>query len=324
MTERTMVQAIHDALDVAMGADPRVVVLGEDVGRLGGVFRVTEGLQEKYGRERVIDMPLNESGIVGSALGMAMMGLRPVAEIQFADFVWPGIDQIVSEVSKYRYRTGAEWTAPLVIRMPVGGGIKGGHFHSQSPESIFVHTAGLTVVCPSNPYDAKGLLLAAIESPDPVIFLEPKRVYRAAKMDVPDGHVSVPLTQAKVVREGTHVTCVVWGAMLYEALTAAEQAAVSGVEVEVIDVRTLFPLDTRTLLASLEKTGRLVVVHEAPRTCGFGAELVAELTERAFLHLSAPPRRVTGFDTPFPYTLENEYLPLAHRLLPVFLETAKF
>jgi pyruvate dehydrogenase E1 component beta subunit len=324
MSERTMVQAIHDGLHAAMKSDPGVVLIGEDVGRLGGVFRVTHGLQTEFGKQRVIDAPLSESGIVGTALGMALMGLRPVVEIQFADFVWPAIDQIVSEVAKYRYRTGGEWTAPMVIRMPVGGGIKGGHFHSQTPESIFIHTAGLKVVCPSNPYDAKGLLLASIADPDPVIFLEPKRVYRAAKMDVPDGPFKVPLSSAKVVREGTRVTCLVWGAMLYEALAAAEEAAAEGVEVEVIDLRTLWPLDLPAILASVRKTGRVVVVHEAARACGFGAELIALITDHAFLHLAAPPVRVTGFDTPFPYTLENEYLPLAHRILPAFLETARY
>lgn len=324
MTERTMVQAIHDGLREAMRADDTVVVIGEDVGRLGGVFRVTQGLQEEFGRARVIDTPLSESGIVGSALGMAMMGLKPVVEIQFADFVWPAIDQIVSEVAKYRYRTGGEWTAPMVIRMPYGGGIKGGHFHSQSPESIFVHTAGLKVVAPSNPYDAKGLIQAAIRDPDPVVFLEPKRVYRAVKMDVPDGFVDVPMERAKVVREGAHVTCLVWGAMLYEALAAADEAAAQGVETEVIDLRTLWPVDLDAILTSVQKTGRFLVVHEAPKACGFGGELVSLVTEAAFLHLAAPPRRVTGFDTPFPYTLENEYLPLAHRILPALLDTARY
>jgi pyruvate dehydrogenase E1 component beta subunit len=212
----------------------------------------------------------------------------------------------------------------MVIRTPVGGGIRGGLYHSQSPESLFIHTAGLKVVCPSNPYDAKGLLLAAIRDDDPVMFFEPKRVYRAVKMDVPEDEYTIPLGEAKVVRPGEHVTCVAWGAMLYEAIAAAEEVAAQGVDVEVIDLRTLWPLDVATLVSSVEKTGRFVVVHEAPRTCGFGAELVSTVTEKAFLHLEAPPVRVTGWDTPFPYTLENEYLPLQHRITPALLETARY
>ena len=272
----------------------------------------------------MLDTPLNEGGIIGTAIGMALYGLRPVAEIQFADFIYPGFDQLVSEASKYRYRSGGEYHVPMVVRAPYGGGIKGGQYHSQSPEALFIHTAGLKVVCPSNPYDAKGLLASAIRDDDPVLFFEPKRVYRAMKMDVPGERYTVPLSQAKVVRAGTDVTCVAWGAMLFEAAAAAEKCAAERVSVELIDPRTLWPLDLDTLLESVEKTGRLVVVHEAPRTCGFGAELVALLSERAFLHLEAPPRRVTGFDTPFPYTHENEYLPLEHRITPALLETARY
>jgi 2-oxoisovalerate dehydrogenase E1 component beta subunit len=322
--EMTMVQALNQALRSEMRRDDRVVLMGEDIGKIGGVFRVTQGLQAEFGDERVFDTPLSECGIVGSAIGMAMYGLRPVPEIQFADFIYPAFDQIVNEAAKYRYRSGGEHTVPMVIRTPIGGGIKGGHYHSQSPESLFIHTAGLKVVCPSNPYDAKGLLLAAIRDPDPVIFFEPKRVYRAAKMDVPEDDYVVPLGRAKVVRPGEHVTLIGWGAMLYEALSAAEEAAKKGVEAEVIDLCTLWPLDIETLLASVKRTGRFVVVHEAPRTCGFGAELVSLLCEKAFLHLEAPPVRVTGLDTPFPYSLENEYLPLAHRILPALLETAQY
>jgi pyruvate dehydrogenase E1 component beta subunit len=320
----TMVQALNQALRSEMRRDDRVVLMGEDVGKIGGVFRVTQGLQAEFGDERVFDTPLSECGIVGSAIGMAMYGLRPVPEIQFADFIYPAFDQIVNEAAKYRYRSGGEHTVPMVIRTPIGGGIRGGHYHSQSPESLFIHTAGLKVVCPSNPYDAKGLLLSAIRDPDPVIFFEPKRVYRAAKMEVPEDEYVVPLGRAKVVRPGQHVTLIGWGAMLYEALSAAEQAAQKGVEAEVIDLCTLWPLDIDTLLASVKRTGRFVVVHEAPRTCGFGAELVSLLCEKAFLHLEAPPVRVTGLDTPFPYSLENEYLPLAHRILPALLETAQY
>ena len=320
----TMVQAINDALRTSMRSDDRVVVLGEDVAKVGGVFRVTAGLRDEFGEERVIDTPLTEGGIVGAAIGMALYGLRPVPEVQFADFIYPAFDQLVNEAAKYRYRSGGEFSVPMVVRTPMGGGIRGGHYHSQSPESLFVHVSGLKVVCPSNPYDAKGLLLSAIRDDDPVVFFEPKRVYRAAKMDVPEGDYTVPLTEAKVVREGEHVTLIAWGAMLYEALAAAETAASEGVEAEVIDLRTLWPLDIDTIVASVKRTGRVVIVHEAPKTCGFGAELVSLICEKAFLHLEAPPLRITGWDTPFPYTLENEYLPLAHRIVPALLDTARY
>ena len=319
-----MVQAINDALRLEMRRDDRVVVLGEDVGRVGGVFRVTQGLWEEFGDDRVVDTPLSEGGIVGTAIGMALYGLVPIPEIQFADFIYPAYDQIVSELAKLRWRSGGEYPAKVVLRTPVGGGIRGGLYHSQSPESLFIHVAGLKVVCPSNPHDAKGLLLSSIRDPDPVLFFEPKRIYRASKGDVPDGEYTVPLGQAAVVREGTDVTLLAWGAMLYEAIAAADEARAQGVDTEVIDLRTLWPVDIETILASVKKTGRLVVVHEAPRTCGFGAELVTLVTERAFLHLEAPPVRVCGFDTPFPYSLEMEYLPLAHRILPALVETARF
>lgn len=323
MPQMNMVQALNDALRVALGRDDRVVVLGEDVGRIGGVFRVTAGLMDEFGEDRVVDTPLNEGGIVGAAIGMALYGLSPIAEIQFGDYIWPAYDQIVNELAKYRYRSGGEYSASLVIRTPVGGGIRGGHYHSQHPEAPFIHVPGLKVVCPATPHDAKGLLLASIRDPDPVIFLEPKRLYRAAKGEVPEGHYTVPLESAKVVRSGADVTVVVYGAMLYEALDAAEKAAAEGVECTVIDLRTLWPVDIETLLESVRATGRLVVVHEAPRTCGFGAELVSLVTERAFYSLEAPPVRVTGFDTPFPYSLEMEYLPLSHRILPAVLEVAR-
>jgi pyruvate dehydrogenase E1 component beta subunit len=319
-----MVQAINDALRHEMRRDDRVVVLGEDVGKVGGVFRVTQGLFDEFGDDRVIDTPLSEGGIIGTAIGMALYGLVPVPEIQFADFIWPAYDQIVSELAKYRYRSGGEYPAKLVIRSPVGGGIRGGHYHSQSPEAQFIHVAGLKVVCPSNPADAKGLLLSSIRDPDPVMFFEPKRVYRAAKGDVPEGDYTVPLGKAKVVKPGKSVTVVTWGAMLYECLDAANQAAQQGVEAEVVDLRTLWPLDIDTVIESVKKTGRVVVVHEAPKSCGLGGEIVALVNEKAFLHLEAPPVRVTGFDTPFPYTLENEYLPLSHRVLPALIETARY
>jgi 2-oxoisovalerate dehydrogenase E1 component beta subunit len=319
-----MVQAINDALRYEMRRDERVVVLGEDVGRVGGVFRVTQGLWDEFGGDRVIDTPLSEGGIVGTAIGMALYGLLPVPEIQFADFIYPAFDQIVSELAKLRWRSGGEYPAKVVVRTPVGGGIRGGLYHSQSPESLFIHTAGLKVVCPSNPYDAKGLLLASLRDPDPVIFLEPKRIYRAAKGEVPEGDYTVPLGTAAVAREGRDVTILAWGAMLYEAVAAADEAKKQGIDCEVVDLRTLWPVDVDTIAASVRKTGRVVVVHEAPKTCGFGAELVALVNEKVFVHLEAPPARVCGFDTPFPYSLEMDYLPLAKRILPAIVEVARF
>jgi len=324
MTQMNMVQAINDGLRLEMRRDNRVVVLGEDVGKVGGVFRVTQGLHEEFGDDRVIDTPLSEGGIIGTAIGMALYGLVPIPEIQFSDFIYPAYDQIVSELAKLRYRSGGEYPSKLVIRTPVGGGIRGGHYHSQSPEAQFIHVAGLKVVCPSNPADAKGLLLASIRDPDPVLFFEPKRIYRAAKGDVPEGEHLVPLGKAHIAREGQHVTLVTYGAMLYEALDACQKAAAQGIEVEVIDLRTLWPLDIDTVIQSVKKTGRVVVVHEAPRSCGLASEIVTLINEKAFLHLEAPPKRVTGFDTPFPYTLENEYLPLSHRIVPALLETARY
>jgi pyruvate dehydrogenase E1 component beta subunit len=324
MGEMNLVQAINTALRQEMKRDDRVVVLGEDVGKVGGVFRVTQGLYDEFGENRVIDTPLAEGGIIGTAIGMALYGLRPVPEIQFSDFIFPAFDQIVSEAAKYRYRSGGEYTCPMVIRTPVGGGIRGGHYHSQSPESLFIHTAGLKVVCPSNPYDAKGLLISSIRDGDPILFFEPKRVYRAVKMEVPEEEYTIPLGEAKVVREGKHLTVIAWGAMLYEALASAEEVAGQGIDTEVIDLRTLWPVDIDTIVESVKKTGRVVVVHEAPKSCGYGAELITMIMEKAFLHLEAPPTRVTGWDTPFPYTLENEYLPLQHRITPALVETARF
>lgn len=324
MPQKTMVNAINEALHLEMTQDERVVVMGEDVGQLGGVFRVTAGLLDAFGSERVVDAPLSETGIIGTAIGMALAGLRPVPEIQFGDFIYPAVDQLINEAAKYRYRSGGEFCCPMVVRVPVGGGIRGGIYHSQTPESLFIHSAGLKVVCPSNPYDAKGLLLSAIRDNDPVLFLEPKRVYRALKMDVPDEDYTVELSQCRVVKEGGDVTVVAWGAMLLEALAAAEEVRQHGIAAEVIDVRTLWPLDTETIAESVKKTGRLVIVHEAAKACGFGAELVSLICEKAFVYLEAPPRRVTGWDTPFPYTLENEYLPLAHRIVPALLETCRF
>jgi 2-oxoisovalerate dehydrogenase E1 component beta subunit len=324
MPTLNIIQAVNDALRTEMRRDPDVVVLGEDVGKFGGVFRATQGLQEEFGQDRVIDTPLSESGIIGTALGMAAYGLKPVPEIQFADFIFPAMDQIVSEVAKYRYRSGGQYACSMVIRSPYGGGIRGGHYHSQSPEAHFIHTAGLKVVVPSTPEDAKGLLASAIRDPDPVLFFEPKRVYRAARGEVPEGEYAVPLGKARITRAGHQVTLVAWGAMWHEADQAAREAEAEGIDVEVIDLRSLQPLDLDTLVASVVKTGRAVIVHEAPRTCGFGAELSALLQERCFLHLEAPIARVTGFDTPFPYTLENEYLPRAPRIVRALREVARF
>ncbi|MFT3836507.1 MAG: alpha-ketoacid dehydrogenase subunit beta [Myxococcaceae bacterium] len=324
MTTLNLLQAVNDALKIEMRRDPRVVVLGEDVGKFGGVFRATAGLYEEFGPDRVIDTPLAEGGILGAAIGMALYGMKPVPEIQFADFIYPAFDQIVSELSKLRFRSGGEYSAPVVVRTPFGGGIKGGLYHSQSPEALFIHQAGLKVVSPSNPYDAKGLLLSAIRQNDPVIFFEPKRIYRASKGEVPEGDYEVPLGKASVVREGGQITIVSYGAMLPEAVTAAEQAQAKGISCEVIDLRTLWPLDVDTIVESVNKTGRAIVVHEAPRTCGLGGEISSLIQERCFVHLEAPVRRITGWDTPFPYTLENEYLPLAPRILQGIEDTASF
>lgn len=315
MPQMTMVQAITDALRTALREDPKVVVLGEDVGRNGGVFRVTEGLQAEFGDQRVADTPLSENGIIGGAIGMAMYGLRPVAEIQFVDFVFPAFDQIVSEMAKLRWRSAGQYSCPVVVRAPYGGGIRGGLYHSQSPEAYFCHTPGLQVVIPSTPSDAKGLLLSALAGDDPVIFLEPKRLYRSVKEDVAEGRTTVPIGKARIARAGEHVTVLCYGAMVPVAVEAAELAQTRGWSVEVVDLRTLVPLDTATVLESVRRTGRVVILHEAPRTCGYGAELAALVAEQALTSLLAPVLRVTGYDTPFPYTLEHTYLPDAPRVL---------
>jgi 2-oxoisovalerate dehydrogenase E1 component beta subunit len=314
MPQMTMVQAIQDALRVALKTDPRVVLLGEDIGLNGGVFRVTEGLQAEFGADRVADTPLAENGIIGGAIGMALYGMRPIAEIQFVDFIYPAFDQIVSELAKMRWRSAGQYACPVIVRAPYGGGIRGGLYHSQSPEAYFCHTAGLTVVIPSGPADAKGLLLAALEGDDPVIFLEPKRLYRSVKEEVPEGRYTAPIGKARVAREGTQCTVLTYGAMVPVAVEAAERAAERGWSIEVLDLRTLVPLDSPAVLASVQKTGRAVILHEAPRTCGFGAELSALIAERALTSLQAPVLRVTGYDTPFPYTLEHSYLPDAPRV----------
>ena len=314
MSELTLVQAVNRGLAEAMRADPDVLLLGEDIGVNGGVFRATEGLQKEFGAERVIDTPLSETGIVGTAIGMALYGLKPVAEIQFLDFIYPAFDQIVSELAKFRYRSGGQYPCHVVIRAPYGGGIKGGLYHSQSTEAFFCHTPGLKVVIPSTPSDAKGLLLTAIHDEDPVIFLEPKRIYRSVTGEVPEGDTRVPFGSARIVREGTDVSLFAYGAMIPPTTEAAEALAAEGISAEVIDLRSLVPLDERAVLASVEKTGRAVVVHEAARFCGFGAELSAILAEQAFYSLKSPIVRVTGYDTPFPYALENVYLPNAEKI----------
>jgi 2-oxoisovalerate dehydrogenase E1 component beta subunit len=319
-----IIQAVNDALRLEMKRDSRVVVLGEDVGKFGGVFRATTGLYDEFGPDRVMDTPLAEAGIIGAAIGMALYGLKPVPEIQFADFIYPAYDQIVNELAKFRYRSGGQYSAPVVIRTPYGGGIRGGHYHSQSPEAYFVHTPGLKVVIPSNPYDAKGLLLSAIRGEDPVIFMEPKRVYRAAKGEVPEGDYTVPIGKAKILREGSQLTVLCYGAMVHTCLEAAERAVGEGFDPEIIDLRTLLPLDSETVLESVRKTGRVVIAHEAPKTCGYGAELAAMIAEKALMSLEAPINRVAGFDTPFPYTLENEYLPSPDRIALAIKQTATF
>lgn len=324
MPVMNIIEAVRDALRTEMRRDPKVVVLGEDVGKFGGVFRATSGLYDEFGADRVIDTPLAEAGIIGTAIGMALYGLRPVPEIQFGDFIFPAFDQIVNELAKFRYRSGGQYPCPVVIRTPVGGGIRGGHYHSQSPEALFIHTPGLKVVAPSNPYDAKGLLLACLRQNDPVLFMEPKRIYRASRGEVPEGDYTIELGKAAVVREGTHCTLLAYSGMTSIAEEAAKKGEAAGISIEVIDLRTLMPYDIDTILASVKKTGRCVVVHEAPRTCGFGAELIAAIQERAIEHLEAPILRVTGFDTPFPYTLEHEYLPNADRVLGAVRQTLEW
>ncbi|HWM84928.1 MAG TPA: alpha-ketoacid dehydrogenase subunit beta [Kofleriaceae bacterium] len=324
MPTMNIIQAVNDALRVEMTREPKVVVLGEDVGKFGGVFRATSGLYDEFGPERVIDTPLAEAGIIGAAVGMALYGMRPVPEIQFADFIYPAFDQIVNELAKFRYRSGGQYPCPVVIRTPYGGGIRGGHYHSQSPEAMFIHTAGLKVVVPSNPYDAKGLLLSCLRQSDPVLFMEPKRIYRAARGEVPVEDYTVPLGQAKIVREGDQVTIIAYGAMVPIAEEAAQKAAEQHISCEVIDLRTLSPFDIDAILGSAKKTGRVVIVHEAARTCGFGAELATSIYERAIEYLEGPIQRVTGFDTPFPYSLEHEYMPNADRVLGAIRATLEW
>jgi 2-oxoisovalerate dehydrogenase E1 component subunit beta len=327
MAAMSMVQALNSAMDVTMERDPGVVVLGQDVGYFGGVFRCTVGLQKKYGEQRVIDTPIAEGGIIAAAIGMGVNGLRPVAEIQFADYIYPGFDQIVSELARLRYRTAGDFFAPVTVRMPCGGGIRGGQTHSQSPEALFAHICGIKVVMPSNPYDAKGLLIAAIEDDDPVIFFEPKRLYHGPfdgdpekptvawaahpRSEVPEGHYTVPIGKADIVRAGSDVTVITYGTLVHVAQSAV---AASGLDAEIIDVRSIVPLDVETITASVTKTGRCVVAHEATMFGGFGAELVATVQRDCFYSLLAPIERVAGWDTPYPHAFEWQYFPGQARL----------
>ena len=317
-----MIEAVRSAMDVSMARDDTVVVFGEDVGYFGGVFRCTQGLQAKYGTTRCFDAPINESGIVGTAIGMAAYGLKPCVEIQFADYMYPAYDQLTQEAARIRYRSNGDFTCPIVVRMPTGGGIFGGQTHSQSPEALFTHVCGLKVIVPSNPYDAKGLLIAAIEDPDPVIFLEPKRLYNGPfdghhdkpvipwskhpLSEVPEGHYTVPIGKAEIRRPGREVTVIAYGTMVHVALAAAEE---TGIDAEVIDLRSLIPLDLDTIVESVSKTGRCVVIHEATLTSGFGGEIAALVQEHCFYHLEAPIVRVAGWDTPYPHAQEWDYFP---------------
>jgi pyruvate dehydrogenase E1 component beta subunit len=316
MEKHTLLEAITAALRLEMAADDRVILLGEDIGKEGGVFRVTEGLQQLYGQERVMDTPIAESGIVGMAIGMAIAGLRPVAEMQFMSFLYPAFDQISNHLGRMRNRSRGRFSCPLVIRVPYGGGIHPPEHHSESAEAILVHTPGIQVVVPATPYDAKGLLISAIRSPEPVIFLEPERIYRAVRQEIPEELYTVPLGEARLVQEGSDVTVIAWGSMLHEVLQAAEQLGDEGIRLDILDLRTLSPMDVPAIIRSVEKTGRAVVVHEAPRTCGLGAEIVAQINEKALLSLEAPVERVTGFDTVFPLPqLEKYYLPNSARII---------
>jgi pyruvate/2-oxoglutarate/acetoin dehydrogenase E1 component len=325
MAKLNMVEAINLALREELERDGRVVILGEDVGKEGGVFRVTDGLQQKFGGERVIDTPLAELGIVAVAFGMAVYGIRPVAEIQFEGFLYPCLDQINNHLGRIRNRSRGRFTCPLVIRVPYGGGIHAPEHHSDSPEAILAHIPGIKVVIPSTPYEAKGLVLSSIRDPDPVIFMEPKRIYRAIREEVPEGDYTLPLGKARLVQEGKDVTVVAWGAMVREALNAAEQLRGDKIDLEIIDLRTISPIDAETIVTSIRKTGRGVIVHEAPKTCGLGAEIIALINEKAFLSLQAPIERVTGFDIPVPLMkTEHYYLPNPKRIVMAVKKVMSF
>ncbi|MFC6731445.1 MULTISPECIES: alpha-ketoacid dehydrogenase subunit beta [unclassified Haladaptatus] len=321
----TLVQAVRDGLKGEMERDDDVIVMGEDVGKNGGVFRATQGLWDQFGDDRVIDTPLAESGIVGSAIGMAAYGMKPVPEIQFMGFIYPAFDQIVSHAARLRTRSRGRYTCPMVVRAPYGGGIRAPEHHSESKEAFFAHEPGLKVVVPSTPYDTKGLLASAIRDPDPVIFLEPKLIYRAFREEVPDETYTVPLGEAATRREGTDVSVFTWGAMTRPTLKAADELSEEGIDVEVIDLRTLSPLDDDAIIESFKKTGRAAVVHEAPLTGGLGGEIAATIQEEALIYQEAPVKRITGFDTPFPlYALENYYLPQVARIKEGIKEAYEF
>jgi pyruvate dehydrogenase E1 component beta subunit len=324
MTVMNIVQTVNRTLRDEMRRNGNMIVLGEDVGRDGGVFRATEGLLDEFGAERVVDTPLSEDGIVGMAIGMSLYGLLPVAEIQFMDFIYPAFNQIVSELAKFRYRSGGQYPAHVVIRTPYGGGVKGGHYHSQSTEAYFIHTPGLTVVTPSCPYDTKGLLISAMRSPDPVMFLEPKRLYRTIKEEVPDEEYLIPIGKAKVVQEGSDITLVSWGPMVQTCREALPLATKENMSVELIDLRSLMPFDIQTVIESVRKTGRVVIAHEATKISGFGAEIAAQVSERAIDSLKAPIIRVSGYDTPFPYALESTYLPKPERILKALRKASSY
>jgi pyruvate/2-oxoglutarate/acetoin dehydrogenase E1 component len=325
MPKLNMVEALNLALREELEKDSRVVILGEDVGKEGGVFRVTDGLQKKFGGERVVDTPLAELGIVGVAFGMAIYGIRPIAEIQFEGFLYPCLDQINNHLGRIRNRSRGRFTCPLVVRVPYGGGIHAPEHHSDSPEAILAHIPGIKVVIPATPHEAKGLLLSSIRDPDPVIFMEPKRIYRAIREDVPEGDYTIPLGKARLVQEGKDVTVVAWGAMVREVLNAAEQLKGDKIDLEIIDLRTISPIDAETIVTSIRKTGKGVIVHEAPRTCGLGAEIIALISEKAFLSLQAPIERVTGFDIPVPLMkTEHYYLPNPKRIVMAVKKVMSF
>jgi 2-oxoisovalerate dehydrogenase E1 component beta subunit len=324
MTMMNMLQAINQALREELQRNDQVILLGEDVGRAGGVFRVTQGLQKEFGPDRVLDTPLAENGIIGVSLGLALYGFIPVAEIQFMDFVYPGFDQMVSEVSKLRYRSGGQFPCHMVVRMPSGGGIKGGLYHSQNTESYFVHLPGVKVVTPSTSRDAKGLLKSAIRDQDPVIFLEPKRLYRSVKEEVPDDEFLIEIGKARIARQGQDVSIFTYGGMVPTSLQAAEELSKKGVDAEVMDLRTLSPLDKEAVLTSFRKTGRAVIVHEASRTCGVGAEISAIIAEEAVEYLKGPVIRVTGYDTPVPSALELKFSPSVKRIMQGVEKTLKY
>lgn len=324
MPQLNMIQALNQALHQAFAKDDRLVLFGEDAGAFGGVFRVSSGLQKAFGEERCFDTPLSEAGIIGFGIGMAQKGLKPICEIQFADYIFPAYDQIVNELAKMRYRTAHQYAASMVIRTPYGGGIHGGHYHSQSPEALFLHTPGLLVVVPAGPYEAKGLFLAALQAQDPVLFLEPKRIYRSLKEEVPEEVYQLPLGVAQIARRGQAITLIGWGAQHQQNLEAADLLEKEGVDVEVLNLRSLNPLDKKAIALSVQKTGRCVIAHEAPKTQGFGAELTAQIMESCFLYLKAPVNRCCGLDTPFPNALEKEYLPDAPRVVKALRETLAY